>query len=87
MHVTSATFGDGEAGRRDCEPSPESSQVQAAAMFDRIADYIEEVRNFLRIDVSDAVYTRCMPELRSLREGRFDREVRPTLSWDPSHHE
>ena len=42
-------------------------------MFNRIADYIEEVRTSLRIDVSDTVYTHCMAELGSLREGRFGR--------------
>ena len=42
-------------------------------MYERIAIYIEEVLTSLRIDVSDAVYTRCMEELRSLREGRFER--------------
>ena len=42
-------------------------------MFDRTSEYIEEVRTSLRIDVSDHVYTRCMSELCSLREGRFDR--------------
>ena len=48
-------------------------QRDARAIYDRIATYIEEVRNSPRIDVSDAVYTRCMDELRSLREGRFQR--------------
>ena len=42
-------------------------------MYERIAEYIEEVRTSVRIDVSDHVYQRCMDELRSLREGRFDR--------------
>ena len=73
MQVPSAPSGDGDAGPRDREPSPGSSEEQAAAMFDRIAEYIEEVRTSLRIDVSYAVYNRCMNELRSLREGRFDR--------------
>ena len=47
-------------------------------MYERIADYIEEVRTSLRIDVTDAVYSRCMEELRSLREGQFD-HVNQTL--------
>lgn len=42
-------------------------------MYDRIAEYIEEVRNAFHIDVSDAGYTCCGEELRSLRKGRFDR--------------
>ena len=42
-------------------------------MYERIAEYIEDVQTSLRIDVSDHVYRRCMDELRSLREGRFDR--------------
>ena len=72
MQSPSAPSGDGDAGLRDREPSPRSSEERAAAIFDRIAEYIEEVRTSLRIDVSDHVYTRCMAELRSLREGRFD---------------
>ena len=73
MQSPSATSGDGDTGPRDREPSPGSSEESAAAMFDSITEYIEEVRTSLRIDVSDHVYTRCMAELRSLREGRFDR--------------
>ena len=73
MQSPSAPSGDGDAGPRDREPSPGSSEERAAAMFDRIAEYIEEVRTSIRIDVSDHVYTRCMAELRSLRERRFDR--------------
>ena len=73
MQVSAAPSGDGDKGRRDREPSPGSSEEQAAAMIDRIAEYIEKVRTSLRIDVSDAVYNRCMTELRSLRDGRFDR--------------
>ena len=42
-------------------------------MYERIAEYIEDVRTSHRIDVSDHFYRRCMDELRSLREGRFDR--------------
>ena len=56
--VSSAPFSDGDAGLRDREPLPESSEGQAAAMYERIADYIEEVRTSLRIDVTGAVYTR-----------------------------
>lgn len=42
-------------------------------MYGRIAEYIEEVQTSFGIDVSDAAYTRCMNELRSFREGWFDR--------------
>ena len=42
-------------------------------MYERIADYSDEVSTSLRIDVSDAAYNRFMAELRSLREGRFNR--------------
>ena len=42
-------------------------------MYERIAEYIEDVRPSLRIDVSDHVYRRCMDELRSLCKGKFDR--------------
>ena len=73
MQSPSAPSGDGDAGPRDREPSPGSSEETEAAMFDRITEYIEEVRTSLQIDVSDHLYTRCMAELRSLREGRFDR--------------
>ena len=66
-------FGGGAAGLSDREPWPELSEGRTSSMYDWIATYIEEVRTLLRIDVSDAVYTRCMEELRSLREGRFDR--------------
>ena len=47
-------------------------------MYERIADYIEDVRTSLRIDVMDAVYSGCMEELCSLRQGSFDR-VRQSL--------
>ena len=65
--------GDGDAGRRDCQPSPDVSELRVCAMYDRIAEYIEDVRTSLRIDVSDSVYARCMEELRSPCEGRFER--------------
>ena len=65
--------GDGDAGPRDRKPAPDFSEGRARAMYDRIAEYIEDVRTSLRIDVSDSVYSRCMEELRSLCEGRFDR--------------
>ena len=64
---------DGAAGPRDREPSLEAPEGRAGAMYERIAEYIEDVQTSLRIDVSDHVYRRCMDELRSLREGRFDR--------------
>ena len=73
MQVPSVPSGDGDADPRDRKPSPGSSEEQAAAMFDLIVEYIEEVRTSLCIDVSDAVYNRCMTELRSLCKGRFDR--------------
>ena len=73
MQSPSSPSGDGDAGPRGCEPLPGSSEERAAGMFDRIAEYIEEVRTSLRINVSDHVYARYMAELRSLREGRFDR--------------
>ena len=38
MQSPSAPSGDGDAGPRDCEPSPGSSEEKAAAMFDRIAE-------------------------------------------------
>ena len=63
--------GDGAAGPRDRESSPDFSEERAGAMYARFAQYIEEVSTSLRIDVSDTVYARCMAELRSLREGRF----------------
>ena len=65
--------GDGAAGPRHREPSPDFSEGRPRAMYDRIAEHIEEVRTSLRIDVTDSVYARCMEELRSLREGRFGR--------------
>ena len=65
--------GDGAAGPRDCELSPDFSEGRARAMYDRIAEHIEEVQTSLRIDVTDSVYARCMEELRSLRERRFER--------------
>ena len=64
---------DRTAGPRDRELSLEVSEGRARAMYERIAEYIEDVRTSLRIDVSDHVYRRCMDELRALREGRFDR--------------
>ena len=73
MEVPSAPSGDGDAGLRYREPSPPSLEGQEAAMYERIADYIGEVRTSLRIDVTDAVYSRCMEELRSVRAERFDR--------------
>ena len=63
---------DGAAGPRDRELSLEVPEGRARAMYERIAEYIEDVRTFLCIDVFDHVYRRCMDELRSLREGRFD---------------
>ena len=42
--VPSAPIGDGDVGFRDREPSLESSEGQAAAMYELIADYIEEAR-------------------------------------------
>ena len=66
-------FGGSAAGLSDREPSPDLSEGRARVMYDRIASYIEEVRTALRIDVADAVYTRCLEELRSFREGRFER--------------
>ena len=69
--------GDGATGLSDREPSPDLSEGRARAMHDGIAEYIAEVRTSVRIDVSDAVYARCMEELRSLREGRFDRVSQP----------
>ena len=56
-------FGGAAAGLSDREQSPELSEGRARAMYDRIATYIEEVRTALRIDVTEAVYTRCMEEL------------------------
>lgn len=63
---------DGAAGPRDREPSP-NSEERGGAMYALIAQYIEEVRTSIRIEVSDTVYARCMAELRSLREARFER--------------
>ena len=73
MQVPSNPSVHGDAGLRDCEPSPQSPQGQAAVMFDHIAEYIEEVRTSLSIDISDAVCKRWVAEFRSLRERRFDR--------------
>ena len=42
-------------------------------MYGRIAECIRDVRTSPRIDVSDVIYACCMEELRSLREGRYDR--------------
>ena len=64
---------DGAAGPREHEPSLKVPEGRARAMYERMAEYIEDVRTSLRIDVSDHVYRRCMDELRSLRKGRFDR--------------
>ena len=63
---------DGAAGPRDREPLLEVPEGRARTVYERIAEYIEDVRTSLRIDVSDHVYRRCMDELRSLREGRSD---------------
>ena len=63
---------DGAAGPRDRKPSLEVPEGRARAMYERIAEYIEDVRTSLRIDVSDHVYQRCIDEIRSLREGRYD---------------
>ena len=62
---------DGAAGPRDRELSLEVPEGRARAMYERIAEYIEDVPTSLCIDVSDHVYRRCMDELRSLRKGRF----------------
>ena len=65
--------GDGAAGPRDCEPSPDFSEGRARAMYDCIAAHIEDVRTSLCMEISDSFYNRCMEDLRSLREGRFER--------------
>ena len=65
--------GDSAAGPQDREQLPEISEGHARAMYDRIAEYVEEFPASLRIDVPDAVYTPCMNELRSVREGGFGR--------------
>ena len=65
--------GDGDADPHDRGPAPDSSEGRAGAMYDRIAEYIEDVLTSLRIDVSNSVYSRSMQELRFLREGRFER--------------
>ena len=65
--------GHGAAGPRDREPSPDYSSERARAMYERIAEYIEDVRTSLRIDMIYHVYARCRDESRSLREGRFER--------------
>ena len=57
--------GDGDAGPRDREPSPDFSEGRARTMYDRIAGYIEDVRTSFLIDVSDSVYARCMEALYS----------------------
>ena len=69
--------GDCAAGPRDRETSPDFSEGRAHTMYDRIAEHIEEVRTSLRIDVTESVYARCMEELRSLRDGRFERVTQP----------
>ena len=73
MQVLSAPLGDGDAGLRDCEPLLRSFEGQVASMYERIADYIDEIHTSLRIYLPDAVYSSRMDELRSLRDGQFDR--------------
>ena len=41
-------------------------------MYERMAEYIEDVRTPLRIDVTDHVYARSRNDSRSLREGKFE---------------
>lgn len=41
-------------------------------MYDRVAEYIEDARTSLCIDLLNNVYARCMDELRSLGEGKFE---------------
>ena len=65
--------GDGAAGPRDREPSLDYSEGRARAIYERIAEYVEDIRTSLRIDVTYHVYARCRDESRSLREGRFER--------------
>ena len=45
-------------------------------MYERIAEYIEDVRTSLRIDAYYSFYSRCAEELRSLGGGRFERVTR-----------
>lgn len=60
--------GDEADGPSNHAPSPEISKERERAMYDRIAEYIEEFRTSLRIQVPDAFYELCMEELRSFRE-------------------
>ena len=70
--VLRAPFDGAAAGLGDRESPLELSEGRARAMYDQIATYIEEVRTSFRIDVSDAVHTRCMDDLHSLRRGRLN---------------
>ena len=62
----------GAGGPRDSEPPLEVLQGRDRAMYERIAEFIKDVRTSPGIDVPDQVYWQCMEELHLFSKGRFD---------------
>ena len=44
-------------------------------MYARVAEYMQDARPSLRIDVSDHVYSRYLEQKRAVRQGRFERVI------------